>query len=119
MNVEIADQVGDAASLVGLLLALDTLFTTEQSRRLDEEAARQGGSRPGVVRAVMWSSVGLALLTTCADALLALLIVDVVRTIGSPEWEPVLGVFGLTYVLLLALLWWQVRLIFRARKQGA
>jgi hypothetical protein len=116
--MEIADQIGDVASLVGLLLALDTLFTTEQSRRLDEEAARQGGPRSSVVRAVMWSTMGLALLTTCADALLAPLMMDVLRTIGTSKWEPVLGVFGLTYVLLLALLWWQVGLFLRARKQG-
>lgn len=43
----------------------------------------------------------LAALTASAILVLGPLIVDVMEAIGDPEWEPVLGVFGLTYILLL------------------
>jgi hypothetical protein len=115
MMTPIADQVGEAANLVGLLLALDTLFTSEQSRRLFEERSREGGARGTTLRAVLWASVGLAALTGSAILVLGPLIVDVIDAIGDPEWEPVLGVFGLTYILLMGLLWWQIRIIVRSR----
>jgi hypothetical protein len=115
MTTPIADQVSDAANLIGLLLALDTLFTTEQSRRLLEERSREGGTRGAVLRAILWTSAGLAALTGFTIALLAPLVIDVLGVVGDAAWEPVLGVFGLTYLLLLGLLWWQFRIAIRSR----
>lgn len=108
-------QVGSAASLLGLFLALVTLFTTEQARRLADEHQREGGADSGRVRIVRCFSIGLAAATAASIALLIPLVVDVLDAIGSNRWEPVLGVFLLTYLLLIALLVWQIWLAVRAR----
>jgi len=114
MTSPVAEQVGEAANLLGLLLALDTLFTTEQSRRLFEERSREGGARRTALRTVLWTSLSLALLTAAAIVFLAPLIVDVVSAVGDAAWEPVLGVFGLTYLLLLGLFGWQIFVVIRS-----
>jgi hypothetical protein len=111
----LSDQVADAANLVGLLLALVTLFTSEQSRRLADERARQGGGRPDRLTAIRYACVGLGAVTGAALAFLLPLVLDVLGAIGDDEWEPVLGVFVLTYVLLVALLCWQVSIGRRSR----
>jgi hypothetical protein len=115
MMVPLTEQIGDAASLLGLLLALDTLFTSEQARRLDEELSREGGSRPSRQRSVLWTSAALGALTLSALLFLGPMILDVLDAVGSPQWEPILGVFCLAYVLLIGLLGWQLRLAQRAR----
>ena len=108
--VPLTDQVGDAASLLGLLLALDTLFTSEQARRLEDELAREGGPRRERRRTIFLTSSGLGLLTVSALLFLLPLVLDVLETVGDSAWEPLLGVFLLTYVLLIALVGWQFRL---------
>jgi hypothetical protein len=40
----------------------------------------------------------------------------VVGAIGGDDWEPVLGVFGLTYLLLVGLLVWQIQLMVRSHR---
>jgi hypothetical protein len=112
----LVEQVRDAANLLGLLLALDTLFTTEQARRLAEQRAREGGARADALRGLQWTALGLAVLTAGSLAILAPLMRGVIGAIGDDDWEPVLGVFGLTYLLLVGLLVWQVQLIVRAHR---
>lgn len=108
--ITLPEQVGQAASLLGLLLALVTLFTSEQAKRIDEEHKRQGGARSAVLGSVRWTCIGLAAVTAASIVALAPLIIDVISTIGGDRWEPVLGVFALTYALLGALLTWQIAL---------
>ncbi len=114
MTTPVVEQVGEAGNLLGLLLALDTLFTSEQSRRLFEERSREGGARGVALQTVLWTSLCLALLTAAAIVFLAPLIVDVVSAVGDAAWEPVLGVFGLTYLLLLGLFCWQIFILIRS-----
>jgi hypothetical protein len=114
VDASLGEQVGQAANLLGLLLALVTLFTSEQARRLSEEQEREGGPRPASLRTVRVSAAGLALVTAGALVLLAPLVRDVTGAIGGDEWEPVLGVFALTYVLLVALLAWQAVIVRRS-----
>ncbi len=109
-------QVRDAANLLGLLLALDTLFTTEQARRLAEQRAREGGARRQALRGVRLTALGLAVLTAGSVAILAPLMVGVLGAIGGDDWEPVLGVFALTYLLLVGLFVWQIQLVVRAHR---
>ena len=109
------EQVAQASNLLGLLLALDTLFTTEQARRLAEERTRIGGAKPAALRAALLTCVGLAVVTLAAIASLTPLAVDVVETVGESSWQPVFGVFLLTYVLLVGLVTWQITLTVRAR----
>jgi hypothetical protein len=111
----LAEQVAEAANLVGLMLALVTLFTSEQGRRLADERSRQGGPRPGRLRSVRLVCVALAVVTVGALVALAPLVLDVLRAVGDAAWEPVLAVFVLTYLLLGALLVWQVALAVRSR----
>jgi hypothetical protein len=109
------DQVAQASNLLGLLLALDTLFTTEQARRLAEERTRIGGAKPAALRAAFLACIGLAGVTLAALASLTPLAVDVVETLGESSWQPVFGVFLLAYVLLVGLVTWQITLAVRAR----
>jgi hypothetical protein len=111
----LADQVAQASNLLGLLLALDTLFTTEQARRVAEERTRIGGARRAALRTALVTCVGLAAVTAAALASLTPLALDVVETLGESTWQPVFGVFLLTYVLLVGLVTWQVTLTLRAR----
>jgi protein-S-isoprenylcysteine O-methyltransferase Ste14 len=109
------EQVAQVASLLGLLLALDTLFTTEQARRLTEERTRTGGAKQSALRTTLVTCILLGAVTLAALASLTPLAIDVVGTIGDASWEPVFGVFLLTYVLLVGLVAWQILLTIRAR----
>ena len=109
------EQVAQASNLLGLLLALDTLFTTEQARRLAEERSRIGGAKRSALRNAFLTCVGLAAVTLAALASLTSLALDVVDTLGTSEWQPVFGVFLLVYVLLVGLVAWQVTLTVRPR----
>jgi len=111
----LGEQVAQASNLLGLLLALDTLFTTEQARRLTEERTRIGGARRAALRTALLTCAGLATVTAAALASLTPLAVDVVDTLGESSWQPVFGVFLLTYVLLVGLIVWQITLTARAR----
>jgi protein-S-isoprenylcysteine O-methyltransferase Ste14 len=112
----IDEQVAQVASLLGLLLALDTVFTTEQARRLTEERTRTGGAKPSALRTTLVTCILLGAVTLAALASLTPLAIDVVGTIGE-SWEPVFGVFLLTYVLLIGLVAWQILLTIRARQR--
>ena len=109
------EQVAQASNLLGLLLALDTLFTTEQARRLAEERSRIGGAKRSALRNAFLTCVGLAAVTLAALASLTPLALDVVETLGESSWQPVFGVFLLAYVLLVGLVTWQITLTVRAR----
>jgi hypothetical protein len=111
----LGEQVAQASNLLGLLLALATLFTTEQARRLTEERTRIGGARRAALRTARLTCAGLAAVTAAALASLTPLAVDVVDTLGESSWQPVFGVFVLTYVLLVGLVVWQITLTARAR----
>ncbi len=103
----LADQIGQAGSLLGLLLALDTLFTAVQAQALADERNHEGGARPKRVRTIRTIAIGLAVVTVSALVALFPLVRDVLATIGTGNWEPVLGVFDLTWLLLAALAIWQ------------
>jgi hypothetical protein len=115
----LGEQIEQASTLLGLLLALDTLFTTEQARRLADERNRTGGAKPAALRAVLVASVGLGVVTVAALASLTPLAADVVDGVGDTDWQPVYGVFLLAYVLLVGLVGWQAALAVRARRRSA
>lgn len=114
MKPTLSDQVAQAANLLGLLLALVTLFTSEQARRFADERSREGGARSSRMKLIRYAAAGLGVVTLASLTLLGPLVFDVVRAIGGNEWEPVLGVFVLVYLLLAALLCWQVALGVRS-----
>lgn len=116
MTQTLPDQVEAAASLLGLLLALVTLFTSEQAKRLEDERSLEGGARRNRMSSIRYSCIGLGVVTFGSVALLGPLVIDVVKAVGGDEWQPVLGVFALAYLLLCALLFWQVALAFKSAK---
>lgn len=114
MTPTLTEQVTTASSLVGLLLALDTLFTAEQGRRLGEERNRDGGPRGSKLLTIRLTAIGLVLVTVAGTVALFPLFRDVLNTIGTPSWQPVLAVFELTWLLLVALAIWQGTIAWRA-----
>jgi hypothetical protein len=110
-------QVADAGGLLGLLLALDVLFTSEQQRRLTEQLDRQGGPVPAAMRTIRLLTTGLAVITLTSVVLLWPTVRDVVAAIGDPGWQPVLSVFVLAWVLLVALVAWQAYLALGSRQR--
>jgi hypothetical protein len=111
----LADQIGQASNLVGLLLVLVTLFTSEQARRLTEERSRVGGPNRTNLRLTFWLSIGLALVTIASIAVLEPLVSDVLGTIGTNRFGPVFAVFVLVWALLFFLGAWQISLFLRSR----
>lgn len=114
MTPSLSDQVNTASTLLGLLLALDTLFTAEQSRRLAEERSHVGGARSQKLLIIRATAAALAVVTAAAIVALFPLFRDVFDTIGHPSWQPVLAVFELTWLLLVALTVWQITIAWRA-----
>lgn len=115
--VSLSDQVGQASNLLGLLLALDTLFTASQAQSLAAERGREGGARTTRLRTIRASSIGLTVVTVAGILSLSPLFVDVLGAIGGKGWTPVLGVFDLTWLLLVSLAVWQV-MIARSTGRG-
>ncbi|MEA2633421.1 MAG: hypothetical protein QOH92_188 [Chloroflexota bacterium] len=111
----LSDQVGQASNLVGLLLVLVTLFTSEQARRLAEERSRTGGPNRSTLQLTLWLSIGLALVTIASIAALEPIVSSVLGTIGTNRFGPVFAVFVLVWALLFALGAWQISLVFRSR----
>ena len=114
--VTLADQVGQASNLVGLLLVLLTLFTSEQTRRLAEERKSTGGADPKVLAQIRWLSVGLALVTVASIAVLFPVVRSVIAAIGTSAFTPVLAIFALVWTLLIALIVWQLSIAITSHK---
>lgn len=109
---ELEGQVGATVDLIGVLVALVTLFTLEQQRRLDQERLREGGASRKELDKVRNLTIGLGLVTGLATGILAPLFYGALRTfsLGAPT-SAVLSVFVLVWLLLVALLIWQISLI--------
>jgi hypothetical protein len=112
----IGDQIGQAANLVGLLLALITLFTSDRAERLRSERSASGGPKRERVREILAAGVGLALVTAAATASLASLAHKAALAALHSTNDPVVFVFLLVWVLLVALIAWQLVIVTGAAK---
>ncbi len=116
MNIDpLTEQIGEATNLLGLLLVLITLFTSEQSRRLSEERKRSGGADTNSLHQIRVISVGLTVVTGASVLALSPLTGEVVRKALSANFEPIWLIFALAWALLVALVVWQVALVVGAR----
>jgi hypothetical protein len=106
--------VSNASTLLGLLLVLVTLFTSEQAKSLDNERSRAGGGRRSAYRRIGAIAVALAIVTATSLVSLWPLAGDVKSLCCGLEWDPILGVFELVWILLLPLLIWQFGLAWSA-----
>lgn len=117
--MSVRERVADTANLLGLLLVLVTLFTSEQSRVLGEEWQRTGGARTSRLRQVAALCAGLAVITGGAFVSLAPLVLDVLGTCCKGRVDAPLVVFALVWILLAPLIVWQVALTRRAARRRA
>lgn len=110
-------QVGETVELIGVLVALITLFTLEQERRLDQEYVREGGQRKDVLKRVRNITIGLCVSTGLAVVVLFPLFKGTFETIDfGASVSAVLSVFSLVWVLLIALLIWQIGLVCKVKR---
>lgn len=108
------ERVSNASTLLGLLLVLVTLFTSEQARAFDLEQLRSGGGRRSIYRRVSLIAAALSVVTGASIVSLAPLAEQIVRLCCGAEWDSILGVFVLVWLLLVPLLGWQLGLAWRA-----
>lgn len=109
----LVDSVQGVGAMIGLFLALITLFTNEQSRLRDVEHDREGGADNDAVRRIRWLTGALLLVTAVTWLVLLPTVVEIARLgFGWPP-EPVLTVFVVIWLLLLGLAAWQVTIISR------
>ncbi|MEX0863508.1 MAG: hypothetical protein WD269_01380 [Acidimicrobiia bacterium] len=111
---EVVVDIQSVASLIGLELALVTLFTSELARRLGEERRREGGSNPDSVRQIKRLSGGLLAVTVLSISALVPLWIKAVNLIA--EGNTVIWLFLLTALLLVPLASWQLALVTYRRQ---
>ena len=102
-----SQQVTDASTELGLLLAIISLFTVALSGTLQSELTREGGAHQDAWRRIMALSVALAAVSVASLASLLPLARVVIDTHGTRSWEPAFWVFLLVYLLLVPLCIWQ------------
>lgn len=110
----INDRIAQASTLVGLLLVLVTLFTSEQARSLEVERRRQGGASPEARKRIMVISLCLAAVTVLSFVSLAPLVWDISNAWVDGHGNSLQAVFGLVWLLLAPLGTWQLSIAFSA-----
>jgi len=95
------DRVSSASALVGLLLVLVTLFTLGASEAFDAEQSRPGGARTGSYRRIAITATGLSLVTLTSLISLAPLTLAILGACCGGDWEPVLALFFIVWLLLI------------------
>jgi hypothetical protein len=115
--VSVADQIGSAAGLLGVLLALVTLFTSAQSSAFSAQRSRQGGPQKPVLARIAVVCLALFVVTLLSFLSLAPLGKEVWHARGTQEWLPFYAVFLWVWLLLLFLGGWQLVLAFLAVKR--
>jgi hypothetical protein len=111
-------RITEVSTLIGLLLVLVTLFTSEQARAVDAERRREGGSTRGAGRRITAISLCLAVVTIVAVLSTAPLVWDVIKFLVDGDAEPVQAVFALVWLLLVPLAFWQLVIATAAHKLG-
>lgn len=117
--MSVGDQVGAAASLVGVLLALVTLFTSAQSASFQAQQTRSGGANSRVLARVVLISAALFLITVVSFLSLRPLAFAVWHARGTRAWESFFPVFLWVWILLVFLAGWQLALAVHAGRQWA
>jgi cation transporter-like permease len=102
-----SQQVAEASSVLGLLLAIVALFTATLSSTLQSERTREGGPHRGVWRRIMGLALALAAVSVASLAALVSTVRVVIGAHGTSGWEPAFWVFLLVYLLLVPLCIWQ------------
>jgi hypothetical protein len=114
----ISERIGQASTLLGLLLVLVTLFTSEQARSLDAERRREGGASQGARKRIIAICVALSAVTVASFLVLAPLVWDIANALVDGHADSLQGVFCLVWLLLVPLGGWQISIAIGARRIG-
>jgi hypothetical protein len=110
----VSQTVDSSQNALNLFLVLVTIFTSLQATNLGVEQLRKGG--PSRSRVVQIGVIAFAL--AVCDFVVIWSLESVVHLVlishGTSAWSPTFPVFLLSYLLVTALVIWQVVLTFRA-----
>jgi hypothetical protein len=110
------DEIGDLGALVGLLLALVTLFTANRATAIRTLKAAPDLTDRERVREI-WLNASLAAVTFLVFLAGLPLVVRALNELHPlAHGGPVRSVFILVWLLLIGLIAWQVSLVLAARK---
>jgi magnesium-transporting ATPase (P-type) len=104
----VAQQINDAATEIGPLLAVIALFSAALSANLQAEKTRAGGSHRGAKPRIAALSLAMAFVSIVSFISLTSLAHSALKAHGTSSWEPAFWVFLLVYVLLIPLCVWQI-----------
>lgn len=116
MAADIGTRVANSSTIVAIFLALVTIFALHLSDRLQAELTREGGARNDSLLTISSMALGSGLLTMVAVVAMASSAWSVVVGLWSkpPGWVPELLVYDVTWIALIALAAWEVRITYRA-----
>jgi len=109
-----SEQVTDASTELGILLAIVAQFTGGLSSTLQSERTRVGGPHAKAWRRIMGLSVALAVVSVASLVSLLSLVRLVIDSHGTKSWESAFWVFLLVYLLLIPLFIWQASIAIGA-----
>lgn len=110
------ERIGDFGGLVGIVLVLATLFTQQRSEKRRELIVNSPTEGDWVVE--IFLNVVLAVATICLFAAGLPLVIDSVKGLDPvADTGPLRGAFAIVWVLLIALIAWQVVLAVGACKE--
>ncbi len=113
--MSVSSNVNSASAMLGTLLVLLTLFTSELARRYADCQSRPDCRRSERSQLVVASSA-VALVTTASFISLVWVAGPALGAAGTTSWEPSFVVLLLVWLLLLPLLAWQVSLALGSSK---
>jgi protein-S-isoprenylcysteine O-methyltransferase Ste14 len=104
----VVGQIEIVSNCLGLFLALVSIFTSEQSRRLNHEGLREGGVSRSQVNSIVFITTGLLLATLAG----IIVMIPLFLTCLSFLWSnAVCSFFVLVFILLIGLIFWQIAMI--------
>jgi hypothetical protein len=114
LAVDIGARVANSSTIVAIFLALVTIFALHLSDRLQAEVTRAGGPRCGAMDAISGMALGAFALTGVAVGAMASSALAVLDDWGGNGWVPELLVYDVTWIALVALAIWELRIAYRA-----
>lgn len=112
----VSQSVASSQDALNLFLVLVTIFTSLQATNFGSEQLRNGG--PLRTRILQIGIITLALASCGVVSLWSLspIVHLVLRSHGTSAWSPTFAVFLLSYVLIAALVLWQIILVVRSSR---
>jgi hypothetical protein len=110
----VSQSVASSQDALNLFLVLVTIFTSLQATSFGGEQLRSGGPLRSRVLQIGVITLALAACDVVSLWSLSSIVHLVLKSHGTSEWSPTFAVFLLSYVLIAALVLWQIFLVVRA-----